>query len=76
MTRWMNGGEIERLAMVTNGDYAQCRSDTPKKPAGQRQDREWGNRKHLHTGGLARQDPGGLSAGQLVVISSRRAWAR
>ena len=30
MTRWMNGGEIERLAMVTNGECAQCRSDTPK----------------------------------------------
>ena len=30
MTRWMNGGEIERLAMVTNGEYAQCRSDTLK----------------------------------------------
>jgi hypothetical protein len=25
----MNGGEIERLVMVTNREYAQCRSDTP-----------------------------------------------
>ena len=30
MTRWMNGGEIERLAMVTNAEYMQGRSDTPK----------------------------------------------
>jgi hypothetical protein len=30
MTRWMNGGEIERLAMVTNGHRSQCLSDTPK----------------------------------------------
>jgi hypothetical protein len=30
MTRWMNGGGIERLAMVTNGECAQSRSDTPK----------------------------------------------
>ena len=30
MTRWMNGGEIERLAMLTNRECAQFRSDTPK----------------------------------------------
>jgi hypothetical protein len=30
MTRWINGGEIERLAMVRNGECPQCRSDTPK----------------------------------------------
>ena len=30
MTRWMNGGEIERLAMVTNRECPQRRSDTPK----------------------------------------------
>jgi hypothetical protein len=30
MTRWMNGGGIERLAMVTNGESAQGRSDPPK----------------------------------------------
>ena len=29
MTRWMNGGEIETLAMLMNGN-AQFRSDTPK----------------------------------------------
>jgi hypothetical protein len=26
----MNGGEIERLAMVTNGECPQCRSNAPK----------------------------------------------
>jgi hypothetical protein len=26
----MNGGEIERLAMVTSGECPQCGSDTPK----------------------------------------------
>ena len=31
MTRWMNGGEIERLAMLTNWECPQCRSDTPKR---------------------------------------------
>ena len=30
MTRRMNGGEIERLAMVSSGECAQCRSDIPK----------------------------------------------
>jgi hypothetical protein len=30
MTRWMNGGDIERLAMVTDRECPQRRSDTPK----------------------------------------------
>ena len=30
MTRWMNGGDTERLAMVTNRECPQSRSDTPK----------------------------------------------
>ena len=30
MTRWINGGDTERLAMVTNRECPQSRSDTPK----------------------------------------------
>jgi hypothetical protein len=30
MTRWMNRGDIERLATVTNGECPQAPSDTPK----------------------------------------------
>ncbi len=30
MTRWMNGGQIEHLAMVANRDCPEGRSETPK----------------------------------------------
>ena len=76
MTRWMNGGEIERLAMVTNGERAQCRSETPKGRPVSAKTESGETVKPFLTGGLARQDPGGLSASQLVVISPRRARAR
>jgi hypothetical protein len=76
MTRWMNGGEIERLAMLTNRECAQFRSGTPKsRPVSAKTESGETVSIFIPEGWLDRT-PGGLSASQLVVISPRGAQAR